>query len=84
MKLLKSQRLYMLEVHHNSTLQGAFRWWLKRRNKYCKSFCPLCEFYYRCQEDVEMEKMTSYIQNKRGYILNVIKGDKHNVRNGYK
>lgn len=57
MKLIKRQTMYMLMVHHNNTLQGAFMWWLTRKNSSCKSFCPLCEYYYRCQEDVELRKL---------------------------
>lgn len=47
----------MLAVHHNETLQGAFIWWITRKNKHCVKFCPLCEYYFRCQEDVTIEKI---------------------------
>lgn len=57
MKLLKKQKLYMLTVHHNDTLQGALLWWLLHKNKHCWKFCPLCNCYFRCQEDVAAEKI---------------------------
>lgn len=57
MKLRKKQLLYMLMVPHNDTLQGAFLWWITRENKHCRKFCPLCKFYFRCQEDVALEKI---------------------------
>lgn len=57
MKLRKKQLLYMLMVPHNDTMQGAFLWWITRKNKRCRKFCPLCEYYFRCQEDVALEKI---------------------------
>lgn len=57
MKLPKKQLLYMLMVHHNDTLQGAFLWWINRKNKHCRKFCPMCEYYFRCQEDVAIEQI---------------------------
>ena len=56
MKLIKEQKLYFPGVKHNSTLEGAFMWWTKRRNKHCRKFCPLCSYFYRCQEDVAREE----------------------------
>lgn len=55
MKLLVKQELFMLMVHHNGTLEGAIMWWIKRKNKHCNKFCPLCKYYFRCQEDVAIE-----------------------------
>lgn len=54
---LKTQVGYELKVHHNGTVKGAFLWWLLRKNVHCKSFCPLCEFYYLCQETVAFENL---------------------------
>lgn len=55
MKLIRKQVGYKLKVDHNTTIEGAFQWWLKRKNKHCKSFCPACKYFYRCQEDVAFE-----------------------------
>lgn len=52
MKLLVPQRKYKMMLPHESTLQGAFKWWLKRGNGECKHFCPSCPLYFRCQEYV--------------------------------
>lgn len=57
MKLIKRQVGHMLrEEFYNSTLQSAFLWFIKKKNKQCKGFCPMCKYYYRCQEDVVFEK----------------------------
>lgn len=55
MNLIRKQKSYVLKVKHNSTLEGAFIWWLKRRNTDCRRFCPLCEYFYKCQEDVALK-----------------------------
>lgn len=57
MKIRQKQIHYMLMVPHNDTLQGAFLWWITRKNKHCRKFCPMCKFYFRCQEDVAMMKL---------------------------
>lgn len=57
MKIKVKQQYYILTVKHNDTIQGAFLWWIKRKNKYCKGFCPKCEYYFRCQEDVAFRKI---------------------------
>lgn len=57
MKLIKKQTFFMLAVHHNETLQGSFLWWITRKNKHCKKFCPLCKYYFRCQEDVALNNL---------------------------
>lgn len=51
MKLKTKQLLYLIHVPHNNTIQGAFLWWITRKNKRCKSFCPTCHYYFKCQED---------------------------------
>lgn len=55
--MLKKQYLYQLNVHHNHTIKGAFLWWLLRKNKHCKKFCPNCNYYFKCQEDVVFENL---------------------------
>lgn len=57
MNIIVKQEMYMLKVHHNHTLLGAFIWWNRRRNKHCRKFCPLCKYYFRCQEDVTLENL---------------------------
>lgn len=57
MKLLVKQYSFTLMVHHNETLQGAFLWWITRKNKHCRKFCPMCSYYFRCQEDVALENL---------------------------
>lgn len=58
MKINKNkQKSYMLMVYHQDTLWSAIKWWLFNRNKHCHQFCPVCEYYFRCQEDVEAEKI---------------------------
>ena len=55
-KNLPKQQLHFQNVPHEGTLLSAIKWWLLNRNKYCHSFCPTCEYYFRCQEDVAMEQ----------------------------
>lgn len=55
--MLKEQKLYFLFAKHRDTTFSAFMWWIKRRNKKCKRFCPTCEYYFRCQEDVALEEL---------------------------
>lgn len=54
--MLVKQEYYMLMVPHEHTLWGALKWFLTRRNKHCHKFCPMCKWYYRCQEDVALEE----------------------------
>lgn len=60
MKLLVSQRqigpTQILYQNHGLTLEGAFKWWIKNKNKHCRSFCPLCRYYIECQDDIEYER----------------------------
>lgn len=56
MKLPK-QRNYKLAVPHMNTIKAAFIWWITRRNKYCGRFCPTCPYFFKCQEDVELEEL---------------------------
>lgn len=56
MKIPVDQELYVLMVPHKSTVLSALIWWITRKNKHCRSFCPTCKYYFRCQEDVEIEK----------------------------
>lgn len=51
------QHGYTLIVHHQDTLKSSFIWWIKRKNKHCKGFCPTCRWYFRCQEDVSRETL---------------------------
>lgn len=57
MKLLVKQTFYRLGNYHEKTLEGAFIWWLTRKNKRCRKFCPQCQYYFRCQEDVALENL---------------------------
>lgn len=61
MKLLVKQKNYFTHVKHVDTLQGAMLWWALRKNKNCRSFCPTCPWFFRCQEDVAIEN----IENRR-------------------
>lgn len=56
MKIFVKQELYMFLVHHNDSLISSFIWYITRKNKHCRKFCPLCKYYFRCQEDVEIER----------------------------
>lgn len=56
MKIPK-QRNYKLSVPHMNTIESAFIWWLTDRNKYCHRFCPTCPYFFKCQEDVELEEL---------------------------
>lgn len=51
---LPKQEICFPLVPHKETLFSAIMWFLKNKNPYCKSFCPTCMFYYRCQEDMAM------------------------------
>lgn len=57
MGLLKKQVGYVNTMEHKTTLFSAFIWWAINKNKHCRSFCPACEWYLRCQEDVAFEEM---------------------------
>lgn len=56
MKLFIKQIEPELKVPHKNTIWEAFKWWLSRQNKHCKSFCVLCPYFLTCQEDVAKEK----------------------------
>lgn len=56
-KMPKEQVLFYQTFPHEGTIIGALIWWLRRKNKHCRSFCPLCEYYFRCQEDVCIENI---------------------------
>lgn len=53
---MKLQKLYMLQVPHKKSLFDAIVWWLQNKNNKCRRFCPTCEFFWKCQEDVELTK----------------------------
>lgn len=52
--MLIKQELQSDWFNHKKSTFSAILWYLFRKNKYCKSFCPLCKFYFRCQEDITM------------------------------
>ena len=54
-KFIKKQKMFFHFVPHEGTLRSAIIWWLRHKNIHCRSFCPTCEYYYRCQEDVAFE-----------------------------
>lgn len=56
MKIPK-QRNYKLAVPHMNTVKAALIWWITARNKYCRRFCPMCPYFFKCQEDVQLEEM---------------------------
>lgn len=44
-------------VPHLHSLVDCIKWWILRKNKHCKSFCLTCKWWFRCQEDVEYERI---------------------------
>ena len=60
-RFLPKQKLHFLLVPHEGSLWSAIKWWMFNKNKHCHSFCPTCEYYYRCQEDIAMEEF--YIES---------------------
>ncbi len=52
--MLVKQKIYREGIKHEDTLLSAIKWWIFKKNKYCNQFCPTCEFYFRCQEDVNL------------------------------
>lgn len=54
---LRKQIFHFVMVPHAGTLFSAIMWWIRRENKNCHSFCPTCKYYYRCQEDVALNKL---------------------------
>lgn len=55
---VREQKLYVVMVPHKSTIMSAFIWWIRNKNKHCHSFCPTCEFYFKCQEDVALMELS--------------------------
>lgn len=51
---IREQKLYFVMVPHKNTIMSAFIWWARNKNRQCHSFCPTCEFYFRCQEDIAL------------------------------
>lgn len=58
------QHLYNYNIHHEETIGSAFIWWIKRRNKCCRDFCPLCKYYYRCQEDIHVWEEIANVRDR--------------------
>lgn len=78
-KFLPKQELHFLMVPHEGTLRSAFKWWALKKNKFCRSFCPACKYYYRCQEDVAVEMhFCINFPEARKYMYSI--GDGHKIR----
>lgn len=53
---MKKQIGYELdESYYLSGLLDALIWYLSNQNKHCESFCPNCQFFYKCQDDMMRE-----------------------------
>lgn len=64
MKILVKQELYFHGIHHDDTIGSAFVWWITNRNNKCTHFCPICKYYFRCQEDIKMKEDIENVWNR--------------------